>query len=118
MKNFETLEVGKSYQNVCNETIYITELSGHGVYPFKGSDGNIYTREGKYLVGGLPHVYDLIMKQEKPKPYRLALYGRLIQKKFVLYQIAVERGDRDRSLQIQDEIVNITERMQREENNQ
>lgn len=118
MKNFKKLEVGKSYRNRSGFVVQITE-DDKTIYGFHGNDYGWYHSSGRYNIKGLKSPRDLVeLIEEKPKPSRLALYGRLIQKKFVLYQIAVERGNLDRSLLIQDEIVNITERMQREENNQ
>lgn len=61
--------------------------------------------------------YDRIQELES-RSSRLALYGRLIDRKFGEYQVALVQGNRELGLSIQNELYDILTRMQREENNQ
>ena len=48
MKNFETLQVGKTYKNRKGELItIINKVEIDNIYPFDSSEGRSYTNEGK-----------------------------------------------------------------------
>jgi hypothetical protein len=59
MKNFKTLEVGKTYKNKLNQLVKIVDYFGEDTYPFGGDDNNTYTLDGsKY--SNLATIEDLI----------------------------------------------------------
>lgn len=49
MKNFETLEVGRSYRARNGHVVNIKAPNDSVIYPFRGDDGSIYTKEGHYI---------------------------------------------------------------------
>jgi hypothetical protein len=66
MKNFKTLEVGKTYKNQLNQLVKIVDYFGEYTYPFGGDDNNTYTLDGsKY--SNLATIEDLIeLIEDKP----------------------------------------------------
>ena len=66
MKNFKTLEVGKTYKNKLNQLVKIVDYFGEDTYPFGGDDNNTYTPDGsKY--SNLATIEDLIeLTEDKP----------------------------------------------------
>lgn len=60
MKNFERLEVGKSYRNRLGETVLIVDEDNRVRYPFNDSNGDNYTASGVYNSNLHPNNYDLV----------------------------------------------------------
>lgn len=58
-RNFEKLEVGKTYKTRAGEVVKITEDDGHPVYPFETDAGYSYTSNGD-LWDGSNSGHDLI----------------------------------------------------------
>ncbi len=67
------LEVGKTYVNRIGELVEIVDNSNYTTedYPFAGSDGGIYTKNGFYYYGNDPVDYDLISEYQPTKALTL-----------------------------------------------
>lgn len=53
------IEHGKIYKSRAGDLVTVT-LDGRGDFPFSGSDGRTYTKNGSYLITGEPSPLDLI----------------------------------------------------------
>jgi hypothetical protein len=60
MKNFETLEAGKTYRNRKGELVKIIKNDGDDIYPFDGDNDLCYTPKGFYWDDGQEYGDDLI----------------------------------------------------------
>jgi hypothetical protein len=72
MKNFETLEVGKTYRDRLGNLVKITGTDNHHTYPFDGDNGVSYMLNGFEDGSTIPSPNDLIelveIKRVQPNP--------------------------------------------------
>lgn len=67
MKNFETLEVGKSYKSYRGEVVKIINKSSDPIFPFEGDLDSCYTVKGNYWSDNRQDERDLVELIEPTK---------------------------------------------------